>query len=77
MARKSPTELYHAALRMYCHGHTPEQIADELAIHRESLQRWLRAPVYPALREATRDATPAQAHEHNTRRRMFPMPFAT
>ncbi|MBK5936177.1 MAG: helix-turn-helix domain-containing protein [Halorhodospira halophila] len=50
MARKSPTELYHTALRMYRHGWTIEQIADELAIHPQSLRTWLTAPVYPAAR---------------------------
>ncbi len=48
MARKSPTELYYTALRMYRHGITIEQIADELAIHPESVRTWLATPVYPA-----------------------------
>ncbi len=53
MARSNPTKLYHTALRMHRQGHTPEQIADELAIHRDCLQRWLQAPVYPAIRGLT------------------------
>ncbi|MFP4648088.1 MAG: helix-turn-helix domain-containing protein [Halorhodospira sp.] len=53
MARSTPTELYHTALRMHRQGHTPEEIADELAVHRDSVQRWLQAPVYPAVRGYT------------------------
>ncbi len=50
MARQSPTELYNKALHMYCHGYSVEEIADELAVHRDSLRHWLAAPVYPSLR---------------------------
>ncbi len=53
MARSNPTKLYHTALRMHRQGHTPEHIADELAIHHDSVQRWLQAPVYPAIRGLT------------------------
>lgn len=53
MARNSPTELYHAVLRMHRHGHSLEQIADQLGLESGCVRRWVSNPKLPTRRAST------------------------